>query len=455
MIRSIDRSKLAAMFTLAAMCAPLAGCGVGYNRMLFYTKTNMGIDIDSAPPTAEITIARREGVVEPTFEGGQTPPVMAGFRSNNTGALRLFGGGVGMTFSTGLAAIALAQFYSEQQARTKAEMEAFAQSAEDELRVHDVPKARKEWYTFGEDVELYRRDEMSPVVFGTDSSIGLKVAYSGQETTATPSMMLGFRRKEFAWTPIVISAAHESGANADADGADGAATQPATTQPAETRPAKCIGAECKDPLCPSARYSIRTPSLLASLDSNYDAKAGTGTTAEANARLKYVQYFATGKAATYLALQPAVRAPVVERIVPDIGTSAQALRDKNLGLADTLASSVQTRFVPTTEQEAGGSSPDDLKAALDGIRARFVLLRDLAISTRYLEPVGTDTATKPRLVAAPKLAAESSVTACRNELAEALKAKAKVLRDSESSAKDSKLTADLEAMLALVDPKAF
>ena len=49
------------------------GCSALEEHVLFMTKTNVGIDVDSKPPTAEISIARREAVLEPTFEGGQTP----------------------------------------------------------------------------------------------------------------------------------------------------------------------------------------------------------------------------------------------------------------------------------------------------------------------------------------------------------------------------------------------
>ena len=61
------------VFCLAALAAVLPGC-VGYNSTLFMTKSNVGLDMDSKPPTFEVSLARREGVIAPTFEGGQTPP---------------------------------------------------------------------------------------------------------------------------------------------------------------------------------------------------------------------------------------------------------------------------------------------------------------------------------------------------------------------------------------------
>ena len=67
--------------TLLSVLLTLSGCAVGYNSTLFYTQSNIGLDAETKPPTAEISIARREGVIEPGFEGGQTPPVIAGFKA--------------------------------------------------------------------------------------------------------------------------------------------------------------------------------------------------------------------------------------------------------------------------------------------------------------------------------------------------------------------------------------
>ena len=60
----------------------LSGCA-GYDRVLFVTKTNIGLDIDNKPPTAEITIARRELAIVPTYEATtgteNTLPLLASF----------------------------------------------------------------------------------------------------------------------------------------------------------------------------------------------------------------------------------------------------------------------------------------------------------------------------------------------------------------------------------------
>ena len=68
------------LIVLVMLCAVPSGCALGYDRMLLITKTNVGLDIDSKPPTAEISIARREGVIAPSFEEGKALPVLASFR---------------------------------------------------------------------------------------------------------------------------------------------------------------------------------------------------------------------------------------------------------------------------------------------------------------------------------------------------------------------------------------
>ena len=43
------------------------GCAIGYNTTLFTTKSNIGLDVDTKPPVAEISISRQEGVLAPGF----------------------------------------------------------------------------------------------------------------------------------------------------------------------------------------------------------------------------------------------------------------------------------------------------------------------------------------------------------------------------------------------------
>jgi hypothetical protein len=90
-----------------------AGCVTQHN-VLFMTKSNVGVDVDTTPPTAEIAISRRELVIAPTFEGGRQPPVLATFRSDNgQSAASTFAVGGSSTFVGGDAAVWLARMEGE------------------------------------------------------------------------------------------------------------------------------------------------------------------------------------------------------------------------------------------------------------------------------------------------------------------------------------------------------
>ena len=47
----------------------LSGCSIGYDTAIYGTKTNFGLDIDTKPATAEISISRKELAIQPTFPG--------------------------------------------------------------------------------------------------------------------------------------------------------------------------------------------------------------------------------------------------------------------------------------------------------------------------------------------------------------------------------------------------
>src|SRR5436309_2131584 len=99
------------LISLPCLILPLAGC-VGYNSTLFMTKSNVGLDVDSKPPTMELSLARREGVISPTFAGGQTPPVLASFVVEPGLHVPLFPR-ISQTFSGGDASVAMAVLYAE------------------------------------------------------------------------------------------------------------------------------------------------------------------------------------------------------------------------------------------------------------------------------------------------------------------------------------------------------
>lgn len=250
-----------------------AGCAVGYNSALFATKTNVGLDVDSTPPTAEISIARREVVIAPVFEGGQTPPVMASFSATSNPFSRLFFG-VDSTFAGGDAAVALSQTGSPSSSHEN----------KDGNWPPEIPKpppgtgasriclSQKEL-----DVSIPGKGQVRPLLFGTDSTLGIKIAWSGMTAQMPDTVRLGFNRKEFALAPLfgsescpcMLPASHRTGA-----------------------------------------YSVDISSFLAVLENRnfVGPPSETGFT--------WRQYIATGASATTLANQQEFRKLFMERATP-------------------------------------------------------------------------------------------------------------------------------------------
>lgn len=231
----------------------LGGCAVGFDHTLFMTKSNVGLDVDTKPPTAEVSIARRELVIAPTFEGGQTPNVLAGFKTGNR---LLFGFDVSSIFAGGDAALSLTKKNGMQEHAAKLC-----------LAAKPVGNPRLGPISFGH-YSLPAKGEIHPFIFGTDSSFGLKVAWSGMTAQFPDSLKIGFNRKEMALAPV-------------------------------------FGQDTLDPNCP---YSVEMPAFLASID--VGVQAATPQSFESN----YRQFFATGKAANALAAEPEVQKILLARL---------------------------------------------------------------------------------------------------------------------------------------------
>lgn len=248
------------LFSALALC--LQSCAVGYNSTLFMTKSNIGIDAETKPPTLEVSIARREGVIAPGFEGGQTPPVMASFRADSNPFGRFFFG-VKSTFAGGDAAVALSK--DPGSADT---------NYDSVLCLSQKPNKKT---ILGFDVSVKEKGDVDPMIFGTDTTFGLKVAWSGTSGEVPDTVRLGFNRKEFAWAPVYGTDAVDC-------------TVPGTKKP--------------------GNYGIWMPPFLAVLDNEVQ----TGTPAQTG--IKWLQYFATGKSATTLASRNEVRRIMMERMDP-------------------------------------------------------------------------------------------------------------------------------------------
>jgi hypothetical protein len=263
-----------AVLLMIPLCS---GCVVGYDSVLFATKSNVGFDFDSAPPTAELAISRVEGVVEPTFEGGKTLPVMASFKVRGEG---LFAGGVGQTFTTGEAAVIMATLYGDkfsnlgENLNWKTDVESKFDSA---LVLSAEPKVNINGISFA-------TTDVKPVFFGTTTSLGLKVSWSGMSGPSPDSLHLGYKRKELAWAPVSMEVEElDDGDTADQNGEDDTGKK---------------------------QWHMRVPSLLATIDASGDAKTTD------RAEFDWLQYFATGRSASALALRQEVRQAMLSRLDP-------------------------------------------------------------------------------------------------------------------------------------------
>jgi hypothetical protein len=226
------------------------------------TKSNIGIDVETKPPTAEISIARREGVIAPSFEGGLKPPVLASFRAGSNPFSRFFFG-VESTFAGGDAAVAL----SQGPGGIKIDPGSM-------LCLSQIPERKKFlWW----DVSVPEPGQVQPFAFATDSTLGVKLAWSGTTAQFPDTLRLGYNRKEFAWAPVF-----------------------GTYQ-----------VQCQIPgTDKKGTYGVWMPAFLAVLDNNVEV----GIPAETG--IKWLQFFATGTAATTLANNNEIRQVMLKRMVP-------------------------------------------------------------------------------------------------------------------------------------------
>ncbi len=286
----------------------LAGCAIGRTHVLFVTKTNAGLDVSTKPPTLELSISRLEGVVEPQFENGQTLPVMSSFKFETQ---RMFSPAVGSTFATGESAAVMAALYADETplddwigrldaARGKSATHNLDAGLRLELKpdpgralsfLPAIPLVNPE-------LEFQVNRNVEPVFFGTETSIGLKVAWSGMTAQFPDSVRFGYHRKEIALVAVAM----------------------------ETVPEAATTSNSRD----TADYVMRLPSLLATVDTQSDISG--------SADFSHLQYFATGHAATLLALQRDVRGAMLRRLDPfGEGPQLRGLRTDQPGLAPVVS----------------------------------------------------------------------------------------------------------------------
>lgn len=297
----------------------LSGC-VGYNTALFMTKSNMGLDLDAKPPTAEVNIARKEMVIEPVFEGGKTPPVMASFsaQAGNKG-LERFLFGVNQTFAGGDSAVTMAKLYDS---KVAPEIKAGEPNPYDStLRLKTAPRTFTNWwhrFFFG----LQDEKAVRPFVFGTDTQFGLKVNWSGAGGPYPDAVKLGFNRKEMAVAPVTLSNATD----------------------------------------------VRIPSFLATVTHTSTGETtGVPNSLGEKINVEWLQYFATGQAADNLSRQYGVRKAMLERADPEATAISDAEKAAGKQAADNKVEAVAMVQWASAEGKLDEARVNKLIAGVKGV----------------------------------------------------------------------------------------
>jgi hypothetical protein len=286
---------------LAALLASLTGC-VGYNTAFTGTTSNVGLNIDTKTPTAEVSIARREVAVAPAFEGGYVPPVAASYKVKGV----WIAARVSSTFTGGDAAATMAK-------------ENTTSIIDTSHRLSSDPVGKG---LFQNGKHVVKHGDVRPFVFATDSSLGLKLGWSGLTAHMPDTAKLGFNRKEMALAPVT---AKES----------------------------------------NGKTLIKMPSFLATTDS--DTKAGT----PAESEFKHSQYFATGAAADQLALRSEIREVMFERLDPAAAKVIETHRNEAEAVAKPARENRRAKYGGSIEErgesrEGQRLDPTVLDAGIQG-----------------------------------------------------------------------------------------
>ncbi len=260
------------ILTVVFICSLISACGVGQKKLLFTTRSNIGLDVDAKQFTAQLNIDRQEAVIGPTFEGGRHFPIAAAFVNSN----RLLGGfGVSSLFSGGASALALSQSPAELTAKDLAALDKGSQITLTEKpvfhrsrigKLFDRLNPFKSEDSIKQDASLPGPGEVKPFIFDTDTSLGIKLAWSGATGEFPDKVKIGFNREEFALAPVMLKKENKNGT-----------------------------------------FDIGIPSFFAALD----IKTEFGSIINTNIGFRHV--FAVGEPATRLAANPSIRAIVKKR----------------------------------------------------------------------------------------------------------------------------------------------
>ena len=186
---------------IALLCG---GCGTGTERALVATKTNLGLDFDTQPPTAEVAFSRQSFAIQPAFDNGGTPPILAGFRHEgkqprNTLASLISGGQAAILVSSNANLVSSNHSLS-------------APLPPDYLDLDARPDVPESFWRYR---KPYPTREVRALVFGTDTTFGFKAIANSPEQQA---LRVGYHRKELVSAPVLIRelSQAEKGANSNA-----------------------------------------------------------------------------------------------------------------------------------------------------------------------------------------------------------------------------------------------
>ena len=158
-VNTAQRLLVPLLLPLAAACTT--------DGAVFVTKTSLSFaDLDATPPEATVGLHRVEGFIAPRNRNGDLPPVLAHLQSNRA----FFKPNVQQVYATGTAAERLA----DEKIKDNSNCEACT-----------------------------TENEGRPITFATSTSIGLRVGLGSTLTSPIEGVMLGFRRKEMSYVPVL------------------------------------------------------------------------------------------------------------------------------------------------------------------------------------------------------------------------------------------------------------
>jgi hypothetical protein len=312
----------------------LNGCA-GYDRVLFATKTNIGIDVDSTPPTAEASIARQEIAIQPTYGDSDNKVNESNKNDQNTnlitagtnnlehheislpllGAFGTHGNLISPRFTGyfagGEAAVNLASENLPKEDPDKPiESSVCFKNEPKDLRgpLRKLIDFFKFWTN--EEIDQAKFNETQrPFYFATDTLLGMKASWAGTSPIAPDGLKIGYNRKEYASAPIYKY-----------DGCDNISDKNNKS----------------DKL-----HQIKLPSFLASIDnaSYWEAFSNSG--------LNHTQFFATGRAATEFSKRESVRQIAFRDMAPD------ASKIDEFRFVQTLKEHIKNTFqkLPATKKQ--------------------------------------------------------------------------------------------------------